>query len=54
VVKLATKGRSRWQKAHAAYASALQEFEAALSATERATVQRALEKILRKCDERLD
>ena len=54
VVKLTTKGRARWQKAHAAYVKALNKLEASLSANERAVVEQALSKLYLNCDDLLD
>jgi DNA-binding MarR family transcriptional regulator len=54
VVKLTAKGRARWQKAFAVYAKILGEFESALSAGERAATEKALGKIMQRCDELLD
>jgi DNA-binding MarR family transcriptional regulator len=54
VVRLTTKGRSRWQKAHKAFEAELACFEAALSATERLNAEKALNKISKRCDELVD
>lgn len=54
VVRLTAKGRTRWQKAHSAYAVVLGKMEAALTATERTAVVRALKKIEAQCEEFLD
>ena len=54
VVKLTTKGRTRWEKAHAAYARALGKLESVLTANERAVVEKALSKLCLNCDDALD
>ncbi|HUR58846.1 MAG TPA: MarR family transcriptional regulator [Opitutaceae bacterium] len=54
VVKLTTKGRARWAKAHAAYARALGKLESVLTANERTVVAKALSKLGRNCHDVLD
>jgi DNA-binding MarR family transcriptional regulator len=51
VVRLTSKGRSRWRKAEKAFARELALFEALLSPTERLNAEKALTKIARRCDE---